>query len=591
VLLAYLWIVPTALLIPLLAVLFGAITALLDTKGLSAPAVTLGSQLEFPVSQSLAEQTPLRQLSLLVAICGGIAVTFSISIWILRIVADARARRIVKSLHVQILRQSLLRAELEGAAAQHAHAKELIGTHLPALQEGLSLWYRVIPHRIVILCGSLFVALLVNVWLTLLAVVSGALLWRLFYVLRYDDQWTYSHWEVPRARSRMAEIVSQAPLLARLQSQGLADQAFAAELESLYQQMDRRDQRRGRVWPLLFCAIAAAIAVMVLGFGVNLFDPDQDQGLSVPAGLVMSLALVAAVAASGRLLVLSRQLQSSGDAEAIIFDYLKQSSNVAPSEHRVGLAGVREGVEIRDVSLGTPGGTPILRNLSLRLNRGTMVALLGTESVATRALVELLMGFGQPSEGQVLIDGIKLRDVHPQALSQNVMWIEPDGPIWDGTIQENLRGSKPAINSIEIVHALQEVGVYDRLNRLPEGLNTIITAGDSMLGVEATYAMATARAILHRPPILLAMEPPPPAEHVADDPCLKALRKLADQGTLVVVLPRRLSTLRTVDRVVLLNGPRLAGEGKHAELLSSSDLYRHLNYLLFNPYRQQKSDL
>jgi ABC-type multidrug transport system fused ATPase/permease subunit len=269
----------------------------------------------------------------------------------------------------------------------------------------------------------------------------------------------------------MAEIVSQAPLLARLQSQGLADQAFAAELESLYQQMDRRDQRRGRVWPLLFCAIAAAIAVMVLGFGVNLFDPDQDQGLSVPAGLVMSLALVAAVAASGRLLVLSRQLQSSGDAEAIIFDYLKQSSNVAPSEHRVGLAGVREGVEIRDVSLGTPGGTPILRNLSLRLNRGTMVALLGTESVATRALVELLMGFGQPSEGQVLIDGIKLRDVHPQALSQNVMWIEPDGPIWDGTIQENLRGSKPAINSIEIVHALQEVGVYDRLNRLPEGLN------------------------------------------------------------------------------------------------------------------------
>jgi ABC-type multidrug transport system fused ATPase/permease subunit len=87
------------------------------------------------------------------------------------------------------------------------------------------------------------------------------------------------------------------------------------------------------------------------------------------------------------------------------------------------------------------------------------------------------------------------------------------------------------------------------------------------------------------------MEPPPPAEHVADDPCLKALRKLADQGTLVVVLPRRLSTLRTVDRVVLLNGPRLAGEGKHAELLSSSDLYRHLNYLLFNPYRQQKSDL
>ena len=59
----------------------------------------------------------------------------------------------------------------------------------------------------------------------------------------------------------------------------------------------------------------------------------------------------------------------------------------------------------------------------------------------------------------------------------------------------------------------------------------------------------------------------------------------------MLMLPRRLQSLRTVDRVVLLNGPRLAGEGKHAELLASSDLYRHLNYLLFNPYRQQKSDL
>ena len=62
-------------------------------------------------------------------------------------------------------------------------------------------------------------------------------------------------------------------------------------------------------------------------------------------------------------------------------------------------------------------------------------------------------------------------------------------------------------------------------------------------------------------------------------------------GTLVVMLPRRLQTLRTADRVVLLNGPRLVGEGKHAQLLADSDLYRHLNYLLFNPYRHQRADV
>ena len=59
---------------------------------------------------------------------------------------------------------------------------------------------------------------------------------------------------------------------------------------------------------------------------------------------------------------------------------------------------------------------------------------------------------------------------------------------------------------------------------------------------------------------------------------------------MVIILPRRLQTLRRADRVVLLNGPRLVGEGKHADLLANSDLYRHLNYLLFNPYRHQKQE-
>ena len=192
----------------------------------------------------------------------------------LRRTADTRARLIVKQLHQQVLSQSLKRAELEGAAAQHVHASDLIGIQLPSIQRGLSLWYRVIPHRIVMLIGCVVVALLVNVWLTLLAMVSGVLLWRLFYILRYDDESTYTHWEVPRARSRMAEIVGQAPLLARMQSQGLADQAFADELETLYRRLDREDQRLGRVWPLLFCAISAAVAVMVLGLGVNVFDSE-----------------------------------------------------------------------------------------------------------------------------------------------------------------------------------------------------------------------------------------------------------------------------------------------------------------------------
>lgn len=568
--------------------MIGLVAVLLNSGGLKTDSVRLGTHLSVPLTPAFTQQAPLMQLTELVGASFLVAAIFSLSVWLQRRSADLRARNVVKSLHRQVLKQSQRRAELEGAAAQRVRAAHLIDHQMPLIQRGLSLWFRGIPRSILMLAGCVVVALLVNVWLALLAVVSGVLLWQLFRKLRHDDESDLNHWEVPRARHRMAELVGQAPLLGRLQTQGLADRAFAAELDTLYRRLSEEDARLARIWPLLFFAMSAAIAVIVLGLGVNLFGVDN--GLSVPSALVLGLALVGAVAAAGRLLSLAGQLSVTAEASDAVYHYLERSSDIAPSEQRVGLGGLRDGVEIQDVTLGDSTGEPILSHLSLQLTPGSLVALLGTESVSTRALTELLMGFGMPAEGRVSIDGIPLRDVHPQALSRNVMWIEPGGPIWDGTIQENLIGTDETINSSDLLEALEEVDVYERLQRLPEGLNTIVTAGDSMLGVETTYAIAAARALLHKPPIVLAMEPPPPAEHLADDPCLKALRKLVDNGTLVVMLPRRLQTLRSADRVVLLNGPRLVGEGKHADLLANSDLYRHLNYLLFNPYRHHKTE-
>ena len=587
---ALFWSAVAGMLIPVLILFVGLLAVLLNSSsGLSRQRVQLGTHLFVPVPESFANQAALMQLTQLVGISFAIAALFCVAIWLSRRSADRTARRIVKALHQRVLDQSLRRAELEGAAAQHVRAEQLIGEQLPFIQSGLSLWYRSFARSVITLIGCVALALLVNHWLALAAVVSGVLLWQLFRRLHDSDESDLVDWEVPRARERMAELVGQAPLLARLQVQGLADRAFGTELETLYRRLESEQSRRGRIWPLVFFVTSVAVAALVMGLGVNLFD-EQDQGLSVPAALVLSLALVGAVISAGRLNMLASQLRESGGASDSVYHYLRPSDDIAPSEQRVGLAGLRDSVEIMDVTLGE-SDQPILRNLSLKLTPGSLVALLGTESVSTRALTELLMGFGRPTEGRVAIDGIPLLDVHPRALATNVMWIEPAGPIWDGSILENLRGGDDAIDNIAIVEALEEVDVYERLQRLPEGLSTIVTTGDSMLGVETTYALAVARAILHRPPIVLAMEPPPPAEHLADDPCLKSLRKLVDSGALVIMLPRRLQTLRTADRVVLLNGPRLVGEGKHAELLADSDLYRHLNYLLFNPYRHQRSDV
>ncbi|MEM1067560.1 MAG: ABC transporter ATP-binding protein, partial [Planctomycetota bacterium] len=270
----FIWSLLAGLLVPVLVILLGLIAVLLNQGGLGGTSVQLGTHLRLPLEPTFAAQTPLVQLTELVGISFAVAAVFSMSIWLQRRSADDRARRIVKELHKRVLSQSLRRAELEGAAAQHVRAQQLIGEQLPSIQAGLSMWFRAIPRSLITFVGCVIVALLVNLWLAMLAVVSGILLWQLLRRLRNSDDGDLNQWEVPRTRNRMAELVGQAPLLARLQSQGLADQAFGSELDLLYRRLTERDGRTARVWPMLFLAISAAVAVLVLGLGVNLIEVD-----------------------------------------------------------------------------------------------------------------------------------------------------------------------------------------------------------------------------------------------------------------------------------------------------------------------------
>lgn len=600
------WAIVAGISVPILIVLFGMVAALVDDgelahrspevvqRGLLGTHVELGTNLHVPLSQSFQTQTPFTQLLELVALCVFVAGIFCVTVWINRWSSDSRTRSVIKVLHDRVLQQSLRRSETEGAAAQRSRASQLICTDLPDLSVGLSLWYRIIPRSAVILIGCVALALLVNVWLAILAVISGAALWWLYARLRSTGWIELSQFEISQLRERLVGLIGDAPMMGRLQAGGLAEQAYEAELDALMRRLAVADARQGRLWPFLMFASCIAVAVLVMGLGANILHGEQ--GLSLPAALVLGMALTSAALSAARLSELARQLKHSSHAAESVYLYLQRGEDIAPSERLVGIAGLRESVELRDVSLSDATGKPILKDLSLSLRPKSLVALLGSEDVSTQSLTELLMGFGRPQRGVVQIDGVSLNDIHPQALAKQVMWVAPDGPLWEGTITENLMsGVSKSVDKRDMVKALEQLGIYEQITRLSDGLETLVGPVTDLrngrssdgLSMMSRYMLGVARAMLHRPAIVLAKEPPAPTEHVNNDPCLTALRSLADSGSLVLVLPRRLQTLRHADRVVLLNGANLVGEGGHADLLNSSDLYRHLNYLLFNPYRHR----
>jgi ATP-binding cassette subfamily B protein len=416
-----------------------------------------------------------------------------------------------------------------------------------------------------------------------LAVIGGLLLWQLYQWLRLRMEDEATSWELPKSRRRLVDLISQAPLLAKTHTGGAVDKAFESEVDLLMQRIARGQASRSRLVPILSIAASMVIALLVLGLGVNLLT-DQSS-LSVSSALVLGLALGGAVVGAIRLFEATKAIDVGEEAARAIYQYLRVTDDAMPSEQRVALAGVRETVVFGDVSLSVEGEESILSSVSLEFRPGEMIALMGSRSVSALALAELLLGIGRPTRGKILLDGIEIKAIHPRSLAENVLWIGADGPISEGTLLQNLIGESGSGVRTDITAVIETLGIDSLLKRFEDGLQIVLSEDDRRLSVDEKYAIGIARAILHRPSIIVVQEPPASIDELVGDRAQVALRKLADEKSLVIVLPRRLPTLRVSDRVVLLSGAKLAGEGKHNELLQSSDLYRHLNYLLFNPYR------
>jgi ATP-binding cassette subfamily B protein len=127
----------------------------------------------------------------------------------------------------------------------------------------------------------------------------------------------------------------------------------------------------------------------------------------------------------------------------------------------------------------------------------------------------------------------------------------------------------------------RRAGVADTLLNLPDGLQTMVSASEERLGAETLFRLGIARGFVKKPCIVVAEEPVSRGDSETEQETTQALQDLARDGAIVLVLARRVSTLRAADRVLVLHENHIADQGTHAELLEQSELYRHLNYVRF----------
>jgi ABC-type multidrug transport system fused ATPase/permease subunit len=232
-------------------------------------------------------------------------------------------------------------------------------------------------------------------------------------------------------------------------------------------------------------------------------------------------------------------------------------------------------VRFEHVGFQYPDGTDVLHDITFTAKPGEMVALVGLTGAGKTTLVSLIPRFYDASSGEVLVDGVDVRRYRVRPLREKIAIVLQDPVLFAGTIADNLRYGRLDATQEEVEAAARAAHAHDFIARLPKGYETeIAEAGGGLSGGER-QRLSVARAVIKKAPILILDEPTSSLDAISEEIVFSALRRLR-AGRTTIVIAHRLSTVRDADCILVLDGGKIAAQGRHEELLQSSQLYRRM---------------
>ncbi|WP_130871405.1 MULTISPECIES: ABC transporter ATP-binding protein [Pseudomonas] len=230
-------------------------------------------------------------------------------------------------------------------------------------------------------------------------------------------------------------------------------------------------------------------------------------------------------------------------------------------------------IELRAVSMAyAPDQADVLHDVSLRIEPGSMTALIGASGSGKTTLVRLIARFFDAREGCVLVGGVDVRHMSDSQLAGQISQIFQDCYLFQGSIADNIRIGKPTANADEIFEAAQQAGLGELVGRLPQGLDTPVGEGGARLSGGERQRIAIARALIKEAAILLVDEATAALDAENQHVIARTLARLRGQRTLVVIA-HQLSTVSMADRIVVLDHGRVAEQGTPAALLATKGRY------------------
>ncbi|MFI6283232.1 ABC transporter ATP-binding protein [Streptomyces sp. NPDC051018] len=332
----------------------------------------------------------------------------------------------------------------------------------------------------------------------------------------------------------------------------------------------------GRLMALMFPTVLTVVnvsSVAVVWFGAQRIDSGAIQIGALTAFLAYLMQIVMAVMMATFMFMMVPRAEVCAER---IEEVLATDSSVVPP-----LAPVRElkrhgHLEIRNAEFRYPGAEEsVLREVTLTARPGETTAIIGSTGSGKSTLLGLVPRLFDATDGEVLVDGVDVRDLDPALMARTVGLVPQKPYLFSGTVATNLRYGKPGASDEELWRALEVAQAAGFVRELEGGLNAPVAQGGTNVSGGQRQRLAIARTLVQRPEIYLFDDSFSALDYATDAALRAALSDETAEAT-VVIVAQRVSTIRDADRIIVLDEGRVVGAGTHRELMESNETYREI---------------
>ena len=236
------------------------------------------------------------------------------------------------------------------------------------------------------------------------------------------------------------------------------------------------------------------------------------------------------------------------------------------------LKGIKKGVKLENVHFGYNADKEILHGVSIDVDKGKSVAVVGPTGSGKTTIMNLINRFYDVNSGKVTFDGVDVRDITLESLRNNVGIVLQDSVLFTGTVEDNIKYGKPDASRDEVIAAAKEANIHDFIMTLPDGYDTQVSEENSVFSTGQKQLISIARTILTDPEFLILDEATSNVDTVTEAKIQKAMDAVI-AGRTSFVIAHRLKTILNSDKIVVLKDGNVIEEGNHDELIKKRGFY------------------